>query len=200
MIDDNKVRMDLIPSRIELYDTLKNPTQKEYHLDNFLKKYAQEYDYVFIDCPPTPSVLTVSAFAASDYVLIPVTPDYFSTIGLPQFLGTLESFKEDLHDEHNIQPLGVVFTQVPRVLSPDAIQAMKQVKDSLRKSTADIPVFVSKLSRFKVLQKCIWQAVPVHRISGRGLRGKGLAMAELRVIAKEMDDKITLLENHEDAE
>lgn len=197
---DSMVRLDLIPSRIELYETLRNPSQKEYLLDNFLKKYAQEYDYIFIDCPPTPSVLTMSAFAASDYVIIPLTPGYFSIIGLPQFLGTLDTFKEDLHDTHEIEPLGVVFTKVPRVESPDTIKAMQRVEESLEKLSDDLPVFASKLSDLKVFKKCIWQAVPVHRISGRGVRGKSLAMVELRAIAKEMTEQIELLENPADEE
>jgi len=195
---DSKIRLDLIPSRIELYDTLRNPSQKEYLLDNFLKKYAQDYDYILIDCPPTPSVLTMSAFAASDYVLIPVEPGYFSTIGLPQFLGTLDTFKEDLHDTHDIQPLGVIFTKVPRVQTPDTERAISQVEESLEKISDEIPVFVSKLSDFKVFKKCIWQAVPVHRISGRGQRGKSLAMAELRAIVLEMNEQIDIFENSTD--
>jgi len=61
-----QISLDLIPSQIELYDTLRNPSQKEYLLDKFLDRHASHYDYIFIDCPPTPSVLTLSAFAASD--------------------------------------------------------------------------------------------------------------------------------------
>lgn len=199
---DPKITFDLLPSRIELYETLRNPSQKEYLLDNFLRKYAQGYDYILIDCPPTPSVLTMSAFAASDYVLIPVTPGYFSTIGLPQFLGTLESFKEDQRDGHghNILSLGVVFTRVPRMETPDTLMAMRQVQESLAKATDDIPVFASRLSYFKVLEKCIWQAVPVHTISGRGQRGKSLAMAELRAIVREMKEQINRRENAANAQ
>jgi chromosome partitioning protein len=200
MMSNPETRLDLIPSRIELYDTLRNPSQKEYLLDNFLKRYAQDYDYILIDCPPTPSVLTMSAFAASDYVLIPVSPDYFSTIGLPQFLGTLEGFKEDLHDGHNIEPLGVIFTKVPRVQTPDTLRAMQQVEESLEKISDHIPVFASKLSYLKVFQKCIWQAVPVHRISGPGQRGKSLAMADLQAIVKEVKEQIELSENCGDGE
>lgn len=200
MTSNHKSRLDLIPSRIELYDTLRNPSSKEYLLDNFLKKYAQDYDYILIDCPPTPSVLTMSAFAASDYVIIPVSPGYFSTIGLPQFLGTLESFKEDQHDSHDIKTLGVVFTIVPRVKTPDTVRAIHQVEETLENIYDEIPVFASKLSYFKVFEKCIWQAVPVHKTSGRGQRGKSLAMAELRAIVKEMKEQIELLENGNDGD
>ncbi len=197
--NESTIRLDLVPSRIELHDTLRNPSSKEYLLDNFLTKHAQEYDYVLIDCPPTPSVLTMSAFAASDYVLIPVSPDYFSTIGLPQFLGTLESFKEDLHDRHNIRPLGVIFTKVPRTPKSDTVAAMRRVEESLDEVSDEIPVFTSRLSDLTVLRKCIWQAVPVHRITGRGQRGKLLAIAELEAIVKELKEQIDLLETPADA-
>lgn len=50
MTSDPKISLDVIPSRIELYETLRNPSQKEYLLENFLKKNASQYDYIFIDC------------------------------------------------------------------------------------------------------------------------------------------------------
>jgi chromosome partitioning protein len=188
--NDSKITLDVIPSRIELYETLRNPSQKEYLLDKFLKKNAGAYDYIFIDCPPTPSVLTYAAFAASDFVLIPVTPDYFSSVGLPQFLATLADFKEDLHDEHNVQPVGVIFTNVPRNPSADTENSMNQVVETLAEQKAKIPVFKSKLSHFTVFGKSLWQSVPVQEIQGKGTRGKSQAIAELSVIAKELEEKI----------
>ena len=106
------IKLDLIASRIELYETLRNPSHKEYKLDLFLERFGSKYDYIFIDCPPTPSVLTLSAFAASDYVLVPVKPDFFCTLGLPQFFSTLDDFKNDLHDKHDVKALGVVLSDV----------------------------------------------------------------------------------------
>lgn len=155
-----------------------------------MERYATKYDYILIDCPPTPSVLNLSAFAASDYVLIPVTPDYYATIGLPQFLGTLKDFKSDLPDSHNITPLGVIFTNVERRPSPDTQKSIDLVKETLAESKEDIPVFDSKMSHFKVYEKAPWLSLPVQQISGRGIRGKSLAVAELRNIAAELQEKI----------
>ncbi len=193
-VSNKEIRLDLIPSRIELYETLRNPSHKEYKLDKFLKNHASEYDYIFIDCPPTPSILTLSAFAASDYVIIPAKPDYFSTLGLPQFLGTLEDFKNDLHDEHDISPLGVIFTDVPRKLTTDVTKAMIRVKKELDGLDLDLPLFDTRLSHLKVFEKTLWQAVPVQKISGPGTRGKTLAASELRDIFVEMQENIDEIE------
>lgn len=182
--------LDLIPSRIELFETLRNPSQKEYLLDTFLKNHAQNYDYILIDCPPTPSVLTASAFAASDYVLIPVTPDYFSTIGLPQFLGTLMDFKDNVLDPHDVTPLGVIFTNVERTPSTSTLQSMERVRTALQDFPMELPVFESKMSHFKVYENTLWQSVPVQQITGPGIRGKSLAVADLRHIERELCAKI----------
>lgn len=45
------------------------------------------------------------------------------------------------------------------------------------------------MSHYKVYEKALWQSLPVQMISGRGIRGKGPAMAELRAIAVELQDK-----------
>lgn len=182
--------LDLIPSRIDLFETLRNPTSKEYLLDHFLQQHAGKYEYILIDCPPTPSVLTTSAFAASDFVIIPVTADYYGTMGLPQFLGTLNDFKSDLPDRHNITPLGVVFTNVPRTDSPDIVRSMTRVTEALRELPDKIYVFSSKMSHFQVYQKSLWMSMPVQHITGRGTRGKSQAVAELGHIAKEFEGEV----------
>jgi len=190
IIKESKIVLDLIPSRIELFETLRNPSQKEYLLDNFLQQHAGKYEYILIDCPPTPSVLTTSAFAASDFVIIPITPDYYATMGLPQFLGTLLDFKSNLPDRHKITPLGAVFTNVPRINSPDIVKSMNRVTEALSGPTDKIHVFSNRMSHFQVYQKTLWMSVPVQEIKGRGIRGKGQAVAELGHIAKELEGEI----------
>ncbi|MDM8548577.1 AAA family ATPase [Desulfobacterales bacterium HSG2] len=86
--------IDLIPSRLELSLSLKNPAQKEYLLQRYLKKVESEYDIILIDCPPTESVFTISAYLASDYILVPVRPEYLSTIGLPLLVSSMRDFRE----------------------------------------------------------------------------------------------------------
>lgn len=193
--DGSKETLSLVASRIELNETLRSPAHKEYLLDKFIKRHATKFDYIFIDCPPTPSVLTYSAFAASDFVLIPVTPSYFATLGLPQFLGTLGDFKENLHDDHDVQALGAIFTNVERQMTPSTRTAMKLVRSALDDIEEDVPVFDSKLSHLKVLENTLWAARPVQQLSGRGMRGKSLAMSELSSILSEVVLRISELED-----
>lgn len=183
-------RLDLIASRIELYETLRNPSHKEYKLDSFLERFGTEYDYVFIDCPPTPSVLTLSAFAASEYVIIPVKPDFFCTFGLPQFFSTLDDFKQDLHDKHDVRPLGVVLSDVPRQMDGTTRRAIRRVEKALEQSDSNVELLDSRLSHLKVFTKTLWQSSPVHQISGRGTRGKTIAAQELRRLYFEIEQLI----------
>lgn len=100
-------KLDLLPSKLELAWTLKNPTDKAQLLNNFLDLVRQDYNLVLIDCAPTESMLTTAAYLTSDHVLVPVRPEFLSTIGLPLLVRSLDDF----HDLHNktVDVLGVVF-------------------------------------------------------------------------------------------
>jgi chromosome partitioning protein len=74
--------LSLIPSQLELSYTLKNPSQKEHLLAGFIDDVEKDYDLVIIDCAPTESILTTAAYLCADAILIPVKPEYLSTIGL----------------------------------------------------------------------------------------------------------------------
>ncbi|TQP48825.1 ParA family protein [Vibrio cholerae] len=101
-------KIDLIPSRLELSLSLKNPTQKPELLSKLLKKVENEYDLILIDCAPTESVLTTAAYLSSDYLLVPVKPEYLSTIGLPLLVNSMTDFLSE-YEDHTLELLGVVY-------------------------------------------------------------------------------------------
>lgn len=101
-------RIDLVPSQLELSDTLRNPAQKEYLLDRFISEVENMYDLVLFDCPPTESLFTTSAYLSSDYLLVPVKPDFLSTIGLELLARSIADFHNQFPD-NQIQLAGVVF-------------------------------------------------------------------------------------------
>jgi chromosome partitioning protein len=86
--------LDLIPSQLELSYTLKNPSQKEHLLSNFLDSVENNYDLILIDCAPTESILTTAAYLSTDNVLIPVKPEFLSTIGLPLIQQSILGFQK----------------------------------------------------------------------------------------------------------
>lgn len=85
--------VDLIPSQLELSFTLKNPSQKEHLLSNFVADIEGNYDLILVDCAPTESVLTTAAYLTADNILIPVKPEFLSTIGLPLIRQSLTDFE-----------------------------------------------------------------------------------------------------------
>jgi chromosome partitioning protein len=103
-IDEN---LDLLPSSLELNRVLKNPAQKEQRLQKFIKSHCPNYDWVIIDCPPTDSMLTLAAYLASDYLVIPVKPEYLSVIGLPLLLRSYNEFVRE-YTESKLRIAGIV--------------------------------------------------------------------------------------------
>jgi chromosome partitioning protein len=117
--------IDLIPSQLELSYTLKNPSQKEHLLANFLSEIEQNYDLILTDCAPTESILTTAAYLASDSILIPVKPEFLSTIGLPLIQQSLSDFAK-LYRK-NVAVTGVCFNHSSEY-APEAVTSKQEVR------------------------------------------------------------------------
>jgi len=120
--------LDLIPSRLELSHSLKNPTGKERRLAKALAKVADEYELIIIDCAPTESILTEAAYFASRYVLVPVKPEFMATIGLPLLARSIEEFNLE-NEDHQLDICGIVFNHSSSYSEgPEGRQSIKDVK------------------------------------------------------------------------
>lgn len=102
---------------------------KEYLLSNRLKEVKDKYDYIFIDCPPSLSILTLNAMCAADSVIIPIQCEYYALEGLTQILNTIELVKERLNDKLEVE--GIVFTMFDgrNNLSSDVVANVKENLD-----------------------------------------------------------------------
>lgn len=127
---------DLLPSELTLSHVVKNPHQMEFRLEKILQPVRSAYDYIFIDCAPTDSVLTTMTLAASGYLLIPVKPDKFSILGYALLGKTVSHFRTYCPNPHNVQELGTVFTFVPNSASPIERKCMKEVRELADKDDA----------------------------------------------------------------
>ncbi len=89
-----------------------------------------EYDYIFIDCPPALSLLTVNALAAADSLLIPVQAEYYALEGLSQLLNVVQMVRSGLNT--NLELLGVVLT-----MYDSRTTLSEQVKDEVSQHFGD---------------------------------------------------------------
>src|SRR5215216_5705312 len=104
--------LDIVPSHILLSNTdVKLTTaidHREARLKRQLDTVKSQYDYVFIDCPPALSWLTINAFTASDKVLITVSPGYFELDSIVQISKTIQAVREYFNPQ--IDVMGFLFT------------------------------------------------------------------------------------------
>lgn len=120
-------RLDILPSELSLAWVVKNPAQMDYRLEKLLARIRDDYDFVFVDCAPTDSVLTTMALGASDYLIIPMRPDRFSILGFANLIETIKTFRSNCPDPHAVKVLGIVFTQVTNRSDVER-QAMDEVR------------------------------------------------------------------------
>ena len=90
---------DLAGANIELVST----DGREFKLYEALRKIRTNYDYIFIDCPPSLGLLTLNGLVAADEIIIPVQCEYFSLEGLGQLLRTIELVQENLRKEVKVK-------------------------------------------------------------------------------------------------
>jgi chromosome partitioning protein len=125
--------LHLIPSRLELSHTLKNPFGKERRLAKSLTKVADDYDLILIDCAPTESILTDAAYHASRYVLVPVKPEYLATIGLPLLARSIREFKDE-NSDRELDICGIVFNHSSSYSSgPEGERSIREVHSEAKK-------------------------------------------------------------------
>ena len=84
---------DLAAAEYELADD----ENRNFLLKNYVNKIKHNYEYIFIDTPPTLGLLTVSSLTASGEVLIPVQCEFFALEGLSKLIKTIEIVKTNLN-------------------------------------------------------------------------------------------------------
>lgn len=103
--------LSLLPSNINLVGAeveMVEMENRERLMQEVVEKLRREYDYVFIDCPPSLGLLTLNALVAADAVLIPVQCEYYALEGLSQLLNTIRMVQQGLNPKLEIE--GVLMT------------------------------------------------------------------------------------------
>ncbi len=99
---------DLLPSNADLIGVeiaLLEVLGRELRLRNALNPIREEYDYIFIDCPPALNMLTVNALVAADAVIIPMQCEFYALEGLSALLDTINKIRKILNPSLRIEGL-----------------------------------------------------------------------------------------------
>jgi chromosome partitioning protein len=82
--------------------------RREFTLKGYLDCIKHEYDHIIIDCPPSLSMLTINALAASDSVIVPVQAQYLPAKGMTQLMKTIGKVRKQINPALKVD--GVVLT------------------------------------------------------------------------------------------
>ena len=134
--------LDLVPSSIRLVGAeveLVNLIGREKVLREAINGLKTEYEYIFIDCPPSLGLLTINSLTAAHSVLIPIQCEYYALEGLSQLLKTIRLVQKNLNPDLKIE--GVLLT-----MFDNRLNLSNQVADDVRKFFDD-KVFDTVISR-----------------------------------------------------
>lgn len=129
VVPTSLANLDLIPAGQRLAGAeveLVGMMARETRLRTCLQGLRDEYDYIFIDSPPSVGLLTVNALTASDSVLIPLQCEYLALEGLTQLIGAIRLVQDHLNPALRIE--GVLLTMFDARLN-----LSQQVADEARK-------------------------------------------------------------------
>lgn len=121
--------LSIVPSHILLSNTDIQLTtaidHREARLKTELDQIITEFDFVFIDCPPTLSWLTINALTASDRTIVVVSPGYFELDSIVQISKTIQEVREVFNPNLNL--LGFLFTMSdPTINTSTSLQILRQ--------------------------------------------------------------------------
>lgn len=121
LVEGEPILQNILPTQIKLLDILPAnvdltgaevdivyKTNREHILAGAVAKVRGEYDYIFIDCPPSLGLLTINAWVAADSVIIPMQAEYYALEGVSQLMNTISMVKQHLNPSLQIE--GVVIT------------------------------------------------------------------------------------------
>ena len=113
--------VDLAGAEIELIDV----KERENRLKTILEVVKDDFDYIFIDCPPSLGLLTINSLTAVDSVLIPIQCEFYALEGVSQLMSTIDLVRKNLNPDLEVQ--GVVLSMFDGRTNL-SIQVVEEVK------------------------------------------------------------------------
>lgn len=168
--------LSLMPTAIELAGAeieLVGLEDRERLLKRALEAVRAQYDVIFIDCPPSLSLLTLNALSAADSVLIPIQCEYYALEGLGQLMNTIRLMRRKLNPQLGIE--GILLTMFDGRTNLCA-QVVQEVRAHFPQE-----VFETMIPRNIRLSEAPSYGLPIHLYDGRCIGAKAY-----RELAEEM--------------
>ena len=144
--------LSVIPSNISLAGAefdLYQLDNREYRLKKQLETVKDNYDYIFIDCPPSLGMITVNALAAADAVIIPMQCEYYALEGLSQLMITIRKIKQLYNPDLEICGILITMFNGRLILTMQVISELKKYySDKLFKTPVSRNVKLSEAPSF----------------------------------------------------
>lgn len=159
-VDIIPANMDLAGAEVELI-SIEN---REAQLKKALSLIRGDYDYIFIDCPPSLGLITINALTASDTVLVPVQCEYYAMEGLSQLMSSVRQIKRLYNSGLELE--GVVLT-----MFDGRLNLTHQVVDELKKFFAN-KLYNTTIPRAVRLSEAPSYGMPIQYYDKRSKGGK----------------------------
>lgn len=154
IIKNSGCGFDVIPSNSDLTATevrLMNSKNRERKLADALLQIKNQYNYIFIDCPPSLNMLTLNAMVAADSVLIPMQCEYYALEGLSALMATLKNIQETVNPKLHLEGI------------------LRTMFDNRSRLTQDVSAQLLEYFADKVFRTCIPRNIRLAEAPSHGL-------------------------------
>ena len=158
---------------------LVNTDKREYRLKTAIAAILKDFDFILVDCPPSLSLLTINALAASDGVMIPIQCEYYALEGVTSLMNTINRVKRTINPHIDVE--GVLLTMLDGRTNL-GLQVVAQVKKHFRGK-----VFATIVPRNVRLGEAPSHALPINRYDPRSTGAEAYRALAREVMARNGD-------------
>ena len=150
--------------------------RREFRLKEALAQVATGYDFIFIDCPPSLSLLTLNALTAAERVLIPIQCEYYALEGVTSLMNTVNRVKKTLNPSLDLE--GILLTMLDGRTNL-GLQVVDEVKKHFKKK-----VFATTIPRNVRLGEAPSHGEPIHIYDPRSSGAEAYRSLAREVLAR----------------
>ena len=129
VVSSSRENLSVVPATISLAGAeveLTSISHREQKMKEAIQPIRNDYDYIFIDCPPSLGHLTINAFTSADSVLIPVQSEYYALEGLSQLLNTIQLVQKHFNASLKIEGVLMTMYDARTNLSNEVVEEVRK--------------------------------------------------------------------------